>query len=88
MFGLMLFHMGNLADVTPSNLLLHPLLSFKFKDLVAKQHPTNVCYLVESTAVYILYTTLLHNNVTPVHNYISVNNFYIHSNNVEMNILC
>ena len=54
---------------------LHPFhfVSFKCKDLVAKQHLTNVCYLVlvESTAVYILYITLLHNNVTFVHNYIS-----------------
>ena len=40
----MLFHLGNvtnLLDVTPSNSLPHPFhfVLFKFKDLVAKQHP-------------------------------------------------
>ena len=49
--GRMLFCLGNvthLLDVTPSNSLPHPLhlhpfhfVLFKFKDLVAKQHPTN-----------------------------------------------
>ena len=50
--GRMLFHLGNvtdLLDVTPSNPIPHPLspppilsLLFKVKDLVAKQHPTNI----------------------------------------------
>ena len=76
---------------------LHPLhfVSIKCKDLVAKQHLTNVCclVLVESTAVYILYTLLcciimlhLYTIIFQERGNTTLFHFYIHSNNVDMNI--